>query len=116
MSHHGLILFFLQLSIMPSLALFLGQIARKFHQPVVLGELVGGIVLGPTILGTLTPEWFAWLFPQAATLSLAREAVIKIGMLFFLFIAGLEVNIAQLRSQGLNTALTSVLGIVLPFK
>jgi Kef-type K+ transport system membrane component KefB len=115
MNHHELILFFLQLSVILLSALCFGQIARRLHQPVVLGELVGGIVLGPTIFGAFAPTWYIWLFPGVGAPPMAREAVIKIGMLFFLFIAGLEVKIAHLQRQGWSTALTSILGIIVPF-
>jgi Kef-type K+ transport system membrane component KefB len=49
MSHHDLILFFLQISVILAVALLFGQVARKLHLPAVLGELIGGIVLGPTV-------------------------------------------------------------------
>lgn len=115
MNHHELILFFLQIGTMLAAALVFGQIARKLHQPAVLGELIGGIVLGPTVFGMLAPNAFDWLFPVEGVSSSGREAVIKIGMLFFLFVGGLEVNLAHLRQRGLSVALTSLLGIVAPF-
>jgi len=115
MNHHESILFFLQIGTMLAVALVFGQIARKLHQPAVLGELVGGIVLGPTVFGMLAPGVFGWLFPGQDESSSGREAVIKIGMLFFLFVGGLEVNLTHLRRRGLSLALTSLLGILAPF-
>ena len=115
MSHHDLILFFLQLAVILLSALCFGQLARWLRQPVVLGELFGGIVLGPTIFKAVAPTWYVWLFPGVGTPPLARDAVIKIGMLFFLFIAGLEVKLGHLQRHGWSTALTSILGIVVPF-
>lgn len=115
MNHHDLILFFLQVCVMLTVALVFGQVMRRLRQPAVLGELVGGILLGPTVFGALAPNSYAWLFPNEGTISLGREAVIKIGMLFFLFVAGLEVNLAHLRRRRLSVASASILGILVPF-
>jgi Kef-type K+ transport system membrane component KefB len=65
---------------------------RALRQPAVLGELLGGIFLGPTVLGTLAPHVYAWLFPATGPTTVGRDALLKIGMLFFMFVAGLEVN------------------------
>lgn len=115
MDHHDLILFFLQICVMLAAALVFGQVMRKLRQPVVIGELIGGIFLGPTVFGALAPEAYTWLFPTTGTTLMVREAVIKLGMLFFLFIAGLEVNVMHLRKLGLSVALTSIFGIMVPF-
>jgi Kef-type K+ transport system membrane component KefB len=115
MSHHDLVLFFLQISGMLAVALFFGQVMRRLHLPVVLGELIGGILLGPTVFGALAPNLYAWLFPTTNAILVGREAVIKLGMLFFLFVAGLEVDLSHLRRRGLSIACTSIAGILLPF-
>ncbi len=115
MNHHELILFFLQICIMVTVALVFGQVMRKLHQPAVLGELAGGILLGPTVFGALASNAYTWLFPTEDVISSSREAVIQIGMLFFLFVGGLGVNLAHLRRRGLSVALTSLLGILVPF-
>ncbi|MBM3239217.1 cation:proton antiporter [Candidatus Poribacteria bacterium] len=115
MSHHDVVLFFLQISSMLAVALIFGQVMRRLHLPIVLGELIGGILLGPTVLGALAPNLYAWLFPTSGTTSLGRDAVIKLGMLFFLFVAGLEVDLAHLQRRGLSIACTSIAGILVPF-
>ena len=115
LSEHDLVLFFLQVCAMLAVALVFGQVMRRLGQPAVLGELLGGIVLGPTILGSLAPDFHAWLFPTSGPTALARDAVLQVGMLFFLFVAGLEVNLYQVFRRGPSVALTSVLSILLPF-
>jgi Kef-type K+ transport system membrane component KefB len=105
MSHHDLIVLFLQICAMLGVALVFGQGMRRLRFPGVLGELGGGIVLGPTIFGALAPAAYAWLFVTGDLVSSGREAVIKIGMLFFLFAGGLEVNLSHLRQRGLSVAL-----------
>jgi Kef-type K+ transport system membrane component KefB len=100
---------------MLSMALVGGYAMRKLRQPAVIGELVGGIILGPTIVGLLAPNSYSWLFPNSFAINSAREAVITLGMLFFLFGAGLEVNLARLNGRSLGIILTSILGVLIPF-
>ena len=114
MDHYELIFLFLQFGAMLFTAIVCGQIMRRFNQPAVLGELLGGIILGPTILGTLAPGYYHWLFPTDKSLTLARETVINVGMLFFLFVAGLEVKLAHIRQRKKQIALTSFLGWIIP--
>lgn len=108
-------LFFLQIGLMLSVALLLGQAMRKVHQPAVVGELLGGILIGPTVLGILAPGLFESIFPGAGLSALSRESVIQIGLLFFLFVAGLEVNLSQVVHSGRCVILTGLLGVVVPF-
>lgn len=115
MANSEFVSFFLQISIMLILALVCGQAMRRIKQPVVFGELLGGILLGPTVFGALLPEVYAFLFDSTKTVEIAREAVIQLGMLFFLFVAGLEVNLAFLRRHRLSVSLTGSLGILVPF-
>lgn len=115
MEHHAVILLFIQICAMLAVALVFGQMMRKLHQPIVIGEIIGGIFLGPTIFGTLAPDTYAWLFPSTGTTSMVRETLIMLGMLFFIFAAGLEVNLTHLRQRLLTVSLTSLLGIIVPF-
>ncbi|MCG3208212.1 MAG: Na(+)/H(+)-K(+) antiporter GerN [Anaerolineae bacterium] len=110
-----LIAFLLQLGVILAVGLFFGQLMRKINQPAVLGELIGGIVLGPTVFGFLFPAVYQWLFLPSVELTQSREAVIRLGMLFFMFVAGLEVNLSQLRQHQRSILLVSILGCLLPF-
>ncbi|MDP3936744.1 MAG: cation:proton antiporter [Deltaproteobacteria bacterium] len=115
-SHPDLaVVFLIQVGVMLAAGLLFGQLMRKCHQPAVLGELVGGIVLGPTVCGVFFPEIYQRLFPGEPELVHAREVLIKIGMLFFMFVAGLEVNLSQLRKRKKAILLISILGCGLPF-
>ena len=115
MTHHELVLFLAQIAVMLCVALVFGCLARRLGQPAVLGELVGGILLGATVLGALAPGLYAALFPAGGGAAVGRSAVVKLGMLFFLFVAGQEVALAQLWGKGRKVALISVLGMVVPF-
>jgi Kef-type K+ transport system membrane component KefB len=114
MNSNDFVLFALQIATMLGCALVFGQLMRRFGQPAVLGEMIGGIVLGPTLLGTLAPTFYTWLFQSSAQVSVVREASIKLGMLFFLFIAGLEVNLSDLRRLGRRAVLIGSVGTLVP--
>lgn len=112
---NNLVIFLLEIAVMLSTALLCGQLARKLRFPSVLGELVGGIILGPTIFGWLFPGSFGWLFPASGAVFDGRDALVQISMLFFLFAVGLELNLGMIRKRGSSIAWTSLLGIVVPF-
>jgi Kef-type K+ transport system membrane component KefB len=115
LSRPDLVLFLLQIAVMLAVARLGGWLMRRIRQPAVLGELLGGIVLGPTVFSRLVPGAYAWLFPNEGVVALARDTLITFGMLFFLFEAGLEVNLAMVRRLRWRIAWTSVAGIALPF-
>ncbi len=99
---------------MLSFALFFGQLMRRFKQPAVVGEMIGGIALGPTVLGIMAPGIYEWLFASSATVAVVRDASVKVGMLFFLFYAGLEVDLDDLKIVGKRAVLIGLVGTLLP--
>lgn len=115
MTYNDLISFFVQISAMLLVAVSFGSLMRRLRQPAVFGELIGGILLGPTVVGIIAPGFFSQLFLISDPASIARDAVIQLGMLFFLFIAGLEVNLAQLSHHKWKVTSVSSLGILFPF-
>lgn len=115
MSHDESIRFLLQLAVLLSVALILGQSLQRYGFPAVFGEIAGGILLGPTVLGTWAPQLQSWLFPTSGSIAIGREAVVKLGLLSFLFAAGLEMNLTQIRTQRWCVLSTSLMGMLLPF-
>jgi K+:H+ antiporter len=114
MSSQDFVIFALQITTMLACAIVFGQLMRMLKQPAVLGEMIGGIVLGPTIFGLLAPGIYTWLFNSSQNAATARDALIKLGMLFFLFITGLEVNLSDLRRLGGRALFIGLIGTVLP--
>jgi Kef-type K+ transport system membrane component KefB len=110
-----MVIFFLEIAVMLSMALFCGQLMSRFSFPAVFGELFGGIILGPTVWGWLSPGTYYWLFPTLGAVYHGRDALIQICMLFFLFAAGLEMNLSLIKKRGINIAWASLTGIVVPF-
>ena len=114
MDSASFILFALQIVVLLACALVFGELMRKIGQPAVLGEMIGGIVLGPTVFGWLAPQAYQQIFLASPEINAAREALIKLGMLFFLFLAGLEVDLGNLGRAGHRALLIGVSGTVIP--
>jgi len=112
-SEHDFALLLFQLFVLLSLALALGELFRRFRQPTVIGEILAGILLGPSILGVLSPAASSALFPGPQTQLLGSFA--WLGSVFLLLVAGLEINLAILVQQRRVVALTSLIGIAVPF-
>ena len=104
----------LHLAAMLLTALVLGQVARKLGIPAVVGEIAGGLVLGPTILGRLSPETFAWLFPPTGPVTSARDAIARVGMLFFIVTIGLEISVSEFRRLGRKALSVGTVGTFVP--
>lgn len=89
-----------------------GFVARLIGQPRVVGEMVAGIVLGPSVLGALFPSAFARVFPSSALTTLS--ALSQLGLLLFMFVVGLEVDLERILKQRTAVILTSNLSILAP--
>lgn len=107
--------FFIQIAFMLAVAWLFGYLLKRLGQPIVLGEIIGGILIGPTLLGTAYPELYALLFPVDKAITTSVDALLKVGMLFFMFAAGLEVNLVHFQKSKWLITSTSLLGGVLPF-
>lgn len=92
----------------------MAEVARKFKQPSVVGEIMAGILLGPTIVGMISPETFQLIFPTA-TSSLVLDGFVQVAVVMLLFIAGLEVDLHIVWQQGRQAIFTSLFGLVIPF-
>jgi Kef-type K+ transport system membrane component KefB len=90
----------------------MGAAAARFGQPQVMGEVLAGILLGPTLLATVAPSIYAWLFP-AWILPLLRAAA-DIGLAFYMFLVGLELDPKLLRERFEQAALISHASIAVP--
>ena len=108
-----LLLLILQVAVILATARVVGLLFRRIGQPQVVGEMVAGIVLGPSLLGWAAPAVFATLFPPDSLGAL--NALSQIGLLAFMFLVGLEFDPARLRGRGDADVLTSHASIIAPF-
>jgi Kef-type K+ transport system membrane component KefB len=114
LSQHEIMNLLVQLSIMLMMGRLFAELARKIRQPAVVGEILAGIILGPTILGLVYPGWYEQLFPAGAS-SLVLDGFVQIAVVMLLFVAGLEVDLHIVLQQGRQAFYTSSLGLVIPF-
>jgi Kef-type K+ transport system membrane component KefB len=95
-------------------AIAMGGLARRLGIPAVVGEIAGGLLLGPTLLGRVAPDLFAWLFPPTGPVASARGAIARVGMLFFIVTIGLDISLSELRRSGRKALLVGTVGTLVP--
>ena len=79
--------FFLQIAVILGVCRVVGMVGRWFGQPMVVGEMVAGVLLGPSLLGMLAPDVQAWLFPPATRPVIFTVA--QVGIALYMFLVGL---------------------------
>jgi Kef-type K+ transport system membrane component KefB len=104
----------LHLAAMLFVAVVMGQAARRIGIPAVVGEIAGGLLLGPTVLGRLAPDIHAWLFPTSGTITGARTAIARVGMLFFIVTIGLDISVGEFRRIGRKALSVGTIGTLVP--
>jgi len=90
-----------------------GMLFRRIGQPQVIGEMVAGILLGPSLLGWAAPSVSHFIFPASSLAYL--NGISQIGLVFFMFLVGVSLNPKELREHGHTAVLTSHASIVTPF-
>jgi Kef-type K+ transport system membrane component KefB len=106
-------LLLLQMTLVLATSLIWGRIARKFGQSMVIGEIVGGIFLGRSVLGRISPSLSRRIFPCGSLGSL--DVLSTVGLILFLFLVGSELDLGHLRHQKSTASLSSFSSILLPF-
>jgi len=109
---HEFLDFLLALVIVISAAKLGGYISARFGQPSVLGALLVGILLGPTVLDIV----FSWpLFHEPELLGEALTLMAELGVIMLMFLAGLELHLSELLKSGRVAAFAGILGVLVPF-
>jgi Kef-type K+ transport system membrane component KefB len=103
----------LQIIVIVGAARLTGAAFRRIGQPAVIGEIVAGMVVGPSVLGAVAPDAFAFLFPPRSTELLQLFA--QIGVILFLFAVGLELDLDLLRRRAQTALFVSHASIVVPY-
>lgn len=102
-----------QMSVVVLISMACGRVARMLGQARVIGEIFGGIIIGPSVLGRVAPDLFNRLFPPTSFNAL--ESLSTVGLILFLFVVGTELDLEHLREQKTTALFASVASILLPF-
>ncbi len=110
---HPLAILLLQIITIIIVARFFGWIFRKIGQPSVIGEIIAGIFLGPSVVGMYFPEYSGMLFPVESLGNL--QFLSQIGLILFMFVVGMELDLKVLKNRANEAIVISHASIVIPF-
>src|SRR5450432_1020936 len=105
--------FFIQLVCVLCVCRLVSWIASRLGQPPVVGEMIAGVFLGPSLFGLLAPHAQAWMFPRESRPILFTFA--QTGLALYMFVVGLEFRVDLVTSRIRSSVAISVSGILVPF-
>lgn len=111
---HQLLVFWCQFFVLLLAARLGGYVLRRMGQPRVVGELLAGVALGPSLAGRIWPEGWRWLFPADATQAGLLLGLAWFGIVLLLMTTGTEIDLAVIRRQGVAAMTTSTASLILP--
>jgi len=107
--------FIAQLVVLLSCGRLAGELMQRVGQPAVTGQIIAGVLLGPSVLGVLAPQLWHGLFPAVAQQQAMLDAVAQLGILLLLLITGMETDLSVFRDARRPAVAVSVSGIIVPF-
>lgn len=105
--------FFIQAAVIVLASQFVGRLAQRVGQPQVVGEMIAGVLLGPSLFGLLLPQWQQALFPKPTMGMLYVAAQLGVGL--YMFLVGTEFRADHFRARAKSAMSVSLAGIVAPF-
>lgn len=114
-SHDEVLQLVVQIALLLGAARLLGGIAQRLGQPSVIGEILAGVILGPSLLSGVFPALGRWIIPQTQVQGYLLEAVALIGVMFLLIVTGLETDLNLIRRKAKTAVGVAVGGLILPF-
>jgi Kef-type K+ transport system membrane component KefB len=115
LSHADITTLLASIGVLLAAARVLGETARRLGQPAVLGEILAGVLLGETVLGRLWPDASASLFPSSGPVAVALSGITTVGIVLFLMVAGLEVDLSTIWRRRKAALSVGALGMAVPF-
>lgn len=112
-TRHPLAILLLQIIVILFVARLVGYVFSCIGQQTVIGEITAGIILGPSLLGWVSPEVFTFLFPVSSLSNL--QLLSQVGLVLFMFIIGMELDISTLKSRASEAMVVSHVSIVFPY-
>jgi Kef-type K+ transport system membrane component KefB len=114
LAHSDVLFLLMQLILMLVTARTFGELAKKLRQPAVVGEIIGGILLGPSVFGSIFPDYFHTLFMAHPSASIAMDGIFSISVVMLLFISGMEIELPLIWRNGKSALTISFLGMIIP--
>lgn len=114
-SHHDVLVLMFQVAALLFTARLLGELAQRLNQPAVVGEILAGILLGPSLISGLFPQLGQWIIPQTDVQGFLLETVSLLGVMFLLLITGLETDLTLIRRHAKTAISVSWGGIIFTF-
>jgi Kef-type K+ transport system membrane component KefB len=114
LDEHSLFVFWCQLLVVLGVARAGGYAARRVGMPRVIGELLAGVALGPSLLGQLWPSGFEWLFPANQRQAGLLLGLAWIGIVFLLGLTGADIDTSAIRRQGRAAATATIGSLAVP--
>lgn len=115
LSPHDITIVFLSLGVLLASARLLGELCHRLSQPAVVGELLAGVLLGPTLMGKVWPQFTATLFPLAGPRAVILDGLSTLAMALFLLAAGMEVQLSTIWRRGRSALNVALAGFAFPF-
>ncbi|HVG63424.1 MAG TPA: cation:proton antiporter [Hyalangium sp.] len=112
-AHSALSLLIVQMVVIIGVSRLIGRGAKWMGQPLVIAEVLAGILLGPSLLGWLAPEAMSSLFPASSMAVL--KMLSQVGLILFMFLIGLELDPRMLKGRGHTSVVISHTSIIVPF-
>jgi len=108
-------IFIAQLVVLMLVGRLLGEVMSRLRQPSVMGQLIAGLLLGPSLFGLLLPDAQHALFPKNPEQKAMIDGIAQFGILLLLLLAGMETDLKLVRQTGRASLYASLMGIVIPF-
>ncbi|MEU5909244.1 cation:proton antiporter [Micromonospora sp. NPDC047527] len=114
LAHHQLLVFLAAITVLLLLARLLGALAERFGMPAVVGELLTGVILGPSLLGHFAPGIAGWLLPNDPAQMHLLDAVAQLGLLLLVGVTGTHVDLSVVRRHRRAATAVSICGLLIP--
>jgi Kef-type K+ transport system membrane component KefB/nucleotide-binding universal stress UspA family protein len=114
-SEDTIAIFIAELGLLLLVGRILGEVAQRIGQPPVMGQLIGGMLLGPSVLGLLWPQAEQVLFRSGAAQNAMIQGVSQLGILMLLLLTGMETDLPLVRRVGRAAIAVSLAGVAVPF-
>jgi Kef-type K+ transport system membrane component KefB len=115
LEHNDLVILLSSIGGILILARIFAELGKKIKMPIVMGEIMLGIILGPTVFGTISLDSFNYIFPKIGAAKIAMDGITNLAVIMLLFVAGMEVQLQIILKQGKTAVYTSFTSMVIPF-